>query len=78
MWGALRPYALDGRTYGGYLKLLADRGQTEAEVERARREHEEHWEAAVALVRGMGGVEPALLASVERAVEVLPRLWREE
>ena len=77
MWDVLQPYALDGRTYGSYLKLLAGRGRSRAEIEAVRQEHEQHWEAAVALVGEIGGVEPAVLACVERAVEVLPRLWEE-
>jgi hypothetical protein len=77
MWQVLRSYALDGRTYGAYLKLLAGRGRSCAEIEAARREHERYWEAAVALVTEMGGVEPAVKACVERAVHVLPGLWGE-
>ena len=78
MWDALQPYALDGRTYGSYLKLLASRGRSEAEIEAARREHERHWEDAVALFRDMGGVESPVLSCVERSVDVLPQLWMEE
>jgi hypothetical protein len=77
MWDVLQPYALDGRTYGAYLKLLASRGRSKAEIEAAHREYEGHWEDAVALIHDMGGVEAAVLFCVERATGMLPRLWRE-
>ena len=75
MWDALQPYALDGRTYESYVALLARRGRSEAEVRTARREHERHWEDAVALLHRVGGVEQAVLACVDRAVRMMPRLW---
>jgi hypothetical protein len=77
MWELLQPYALDGRTYEAYLELLARRGRSEAEVLTARREHEQHWEDAVALLHSVGGVEQAVLSCVDRAVRFMPRLWAE-
>ena len=77
MWDVVQPYLLDAYTYESYLTLLARRGQSGAEVKAARREHERHWENALALIRAVGGVEAAVLACVDRAVEVLPRLWKE-
>ena len=77
MWDVLQPYALDGRTYGAYLRLLASRGRSKAEIEVARREHEGHWEDAVALIHDMGGVEAVVVSCVERAVGMLSRLWTE-
>ena len=78
MWDVVRPHLLDGRTYHSYLVLLARRGMPESKVEEVGREHEQHWEDAVALIHRLGGVEPAVRTCVERAVEVLPRLWREK
>jgi len=75
MWETLQPYALDGRTYEAYVELLAHRGRSEAEVQMACREHEQHWEDAVTLIRKTGGVEQAVLSCVDRAVQVVPRLW---
>jgi hypothetical protein len=77
MWNALQPYALDGRTYESYLALLARRGRSEAEVLTARREHEQHWEDAVALLHSVGGVKQAVLSCVDRAVRFMSRLWAE-
>ena len=75
MWDAVQPYTLDGRTYESYMALLARRGRSEAAIQAARREHEQHWEHAVALIRQVGGVEQAVLASVDRAMQLIPRLW---
>jgi hypothetical protein len=74
-WDVLRAYALDGCTYGAYLELLARRARSEAEVQAARRKNEQNWQDAMALIRSAGGVELAILACVDRAVRVVPRLW---
>jgi hypothetical protein len=75
MWDVVRPYVLDTPTYEAYLALLARRGQSEMEIEAARAEHERHWETALSLIRDIGGIRPVVLTCVERAVEVLSRLW---
>ena len=77
MWDLVQPHLLDGRTYASYLELLARRGMPEFKIQEMGREHEQYWEQAVALVRDMGGVEPMVLACVERAIEMLARLWEQ-
>jgi len=75
MWDALQVYVLDGRSYESYLAMLARRGRSEVEVQAARQEHEQYWEDAVALLQSAGGVEPAVLSCVDRAMQFVPRLW---
>jgi hypothetical protein len=77
MWDLVQPHLLDGRTYASYLELLTRRGMPEFKIQEMGREHEQYWEQAVALVRDMGGVEPMVLACVERAIEMLARLWEQ-
>lgn len=76
MWDVVKEPMMDGRTRESYFELLKRKGKTVAEVEAVRHQHVVHWEGAVALIRGWGGVEPCVQAGVRRSLDTLPRLWR--
>jgi hypothetical protein len=75
MWDAAREYLLDGRTAESYLKMLERSGSPKSKVDEIRLRHEYWWNEAMAFVQDTGGIEPYVDVAVERAVEVIPRLW---
>jgi hypothetical protein len=77
MWALVRPHVIEGNGYLSYLDMLGRQGRPAAEVEAMRLEHERHWDAAVALLRGMDAAGAFVRAGVRRSLAVLPRLWAE-
>lgn len=66
---------MDGSTPDSYIKMLALSGETDAELETTRKEHDLYCENAIAIIREAGGVNKYIRAATKRAVEVLLQLW---
>jgi hypothetical protein len=75
MWEIFGEWIMNGCPHELRLEMLKRMGRTEAQIEAARREHETHWDAAVAFVRESGEVERIVNHGIRRSLEVLPRLW---
>ena len=75
MWEIVKEYMLTGGTPGSYFEMLKREGRTDAEVQEVIRRHDVYWEDAVALIHGLGGVEPFVQAATRRSLETIPRLW---
>ncbi len=72
MWDIVRLPLLKGDSPESFFEMLARSGKDAAELQKVR-EHR-HWDAAVALIEQIGGVEAFVAEAVERALEVLPAL----
>ncbi len=74
MWDIVRLPLLKGDSPESFFEMLARSGKDAAELQRVREQHTCHWDAAVALVEQVGGVEVFVAEAVARALEVLPAL----
>ena len=74
MWDIVRLPLLKGDSPESFFEMLARSGKDAAELQKIREQHKRHWDAAVALIEQVGGVEPFVAEAVERALEVLPAL----
>jgi hypothetical protein len=75
MWDVAKAHVLAGGTPASYFEMLTQQGKSDAEIEAVIHQHAVYWEAALASVHEFGGVEPRIRASVQRSLDVLPRLW---
>ncbi|MEJ5309236.1 MAG: hypothetical protein WHX52_05660 [Anaerolineae bacterium] len=78
MWDIVRLPLLKGDSPESFFEMLARSGRDAAEVQKVREQHARHWDAAVALIEQVGGVEVFVAEAVERALEVLPALNESE
>jgi hypothetical protein len=74
MWDIVRLPLLKGDSPESFFEMLARSGKGAAELQRIREQHTCHWDAAVALIEQVGGVEVFVAEAVERVLEVLPAL----
>ena len=75
MWEVFGEWILNGCPHELRIEVLRRMGRTTAQIEAACREHEMHWDAAVAFARESGEVERTVDLGVQRSLEVVPRLW---
>ena len=75
MWEVFGEWILNGCPHELRIEVLRRMGRTTAQIEAACREHEMHWDTAVAFARESGEVERTVDLAVQRSLEVLPRLW---
>ncbi|HQE92937.1 MAG TPA: hypothetical protein PLH19_10855 [Anaerolineae bacterium] len=76
MWDIVHQPLLQGNSPESFFEMLARSGQDAAELQKVREQHACHWDAAMALVEQVGGVEAFVTEAAERALEILPDLWR--
>jgi len=74
MWDVVRLPLLKGDSPEAFFEMLARSGKDAAELAKVREQHVRHWDAAVALIEQVGGVEAFVAEAVEHALEVLPAL----
>ena len=74
MWDIVRLPLLRGDSPESFFEMLARSGKDAAELQKVREQHTRHWDAAVALIGQVGGVEAFVVEAVARALEVLPAL----
>lgn len=74
MWDIVRLPLLKGDSPESFFEMLARSGKDAAEVQKVREQHARHWDAAVALIAQVGGVEAFVAEAVKHALEVLPAL----
>jgi hypothetical protein len=74
MWDIVRLPLLKADSPESFFEMLARSGKNAAELQKIREQHTCHWDAAVALIEQVGGVEVFVAEAVERALEVLPAL----
>jgi hypothetical protein len=59
--------------------MLERMGKTHAEIRAERHDHQVHWVDAVALTHSFfGGVQLRIRAMVQRSLETMPALWRQQ
>ncbi len=75
MWDIVEEYMLTGGTPESYFEMLKREGRTDSQIQEVIRRHDVYWEDAVALIHGLGSVEPIIHAAVKRSLEMIPRLW---
>ena len=75
MWDVAKAHVMAGGTPASYFEMLKRQGRSNVEIEAVIHQHTVYWEAAVASIREFGGVEPRIRASVQRSLEMIPRLW---
>jgi hypothetical protein len=75
MWRIVKPHVHEGQTVASYLAMLERKGRTAAEVAAARQQHERHMDEAIAFVQELSDVEETIQATVDRSLEIVPRLW---
>jgi hypothetical protein len=75
MWDIAKAHVMAGGTPASYFEMLKRQGKPNVEIEAVIHQHTVYWEAAVAAVLEFGGVEPRVRASVQRSLDVIPRLW---
>jgi hypothetical protein len=75
MWRIVKPRAIGDATVEGYLAMLEQMGRSAAEVADRRRQHELYMEDALALIQESFDVETMIQATVDRSLQVVPRLW---
>ncbi|MFH2046374.1 MAG: zinc dependent phospholipase C family protein [Pseudomonadota bacterium] len=78
MWEIIRSHIIYGSTPDSYIQLLALSGETEAELEKTRKEHDLYWEIAITIIREAGGVNKYIQTAIKRAVDVLPLLFQSD
>jgi len=74
MWDIVRLPLLKADSAESFFEMLARSGKDAAELQKVREQHVRHWNAAVALIEQVGGVEVFVAEAVARALEVLPAL----
>ncbi len=74
MWDIVRLPLSKGDSAESFFEMLARSGKDGAELQKVREQHARYWDAAMALIEQIGGVETFVAESVERALEVLPAL----
>ena len=74
MWDIVRLPLSKGDSPESFFEMLARSGKDAAELQKVREQHTRHWDAAVALIKQVGGVEAFVAEAVARALEVLPAL----
>jgi hypothetical protein len=74
MWDIVRLPLLKGDSPESFFEMLARSGKVAAELQKVREQHVRYWDAAVALIEQVGGVEAFVAEAVARALEVLPAL----
>ncbi len=74
MWDIVRLPLLKGDSPASFFAMLARSGKDAAELQKVREQHARHWDAAVALIKQLGGVEAFVAEAVQHALEVLPAL----
>lgn len=74
MWDIVRLPLLKADSPESFFEMLERNGKDAAELQQVREQHARYWDAAVALIEQVGGVEVFVAESVARALEVLPAL----
>ena len=75
MWEVVKPHTLNSHTVASYLGMLERKGTPAAEVETRRRQHETYMDEAMRFIRELADIEATLRATVDRSVNIVPRLW---
>ena len=75
MWRIVRPCSMDDFTVECYLVMLEKSGRPAAVVAERRRQHELYMEEALAFIQASFDVETMIQATVDRSLEIVPRLW---
>jgi hypothetical protein len=74
MWDIVRLPLLKADSPESFFEMLERSGKDAVELQTIREQHARYWDAAVALIEQVGGVEGFVAEAVERALEVLPAL----
>ncbi len=74
MWDIVRLPLLKGDSPESFFEMMERSGKNIAELQSIREQHTFHWDAAVALIEQVGGVEAFVSEAVERALDILPAL----
>ena len=75
MWRIVKPRVLGDHTVDAYLAMLERRGVPAAQVADRKRQHEQYVDDAIAFVKELADVETMIQATVDRSLELVPRLW---
>jgi hypothetical protein len=75
MWRVIQPGILNEFTLDSYLAMLEARGRTAAELDEERAVHERYLADAKTFIQGSLDVETMIRATVDRSLEIVPRLW---
>jgi hypothetical protein len=75
MWRIVKPCAVADFSADCYLSMLEQQGRTAAEVADRRRQHERYMQDAIALIQESFDVGTMIQATVNRSLQVVPRLW---
>jgi hypothetical protein len=75
MWRIVKPCPIGGFTADCYLAMLERMGRPAAQVAERRRLHKRYMDEALAFIQGSFDVQTMIQATVDRSVQVVPRLW---